>query len=347
MSTTVRLSTRALRGAYHLARAGLFRYAGGDPEKVHEQMIDALAVLPASRRRRAVDGVRVAGIDFPNRVGLAAGLDKDGRAATAWSRFGFGFAELGTVTAQGQSGNASPRLFRLKESRAIINRMGFNNRGAAAMAAHLRGLGVQRGNSALGIPVGISIGKTKTVPVEEATQDYLASLELLAPHADYIAVNVSSPNTPGLRLLQGAAEMSALVGELVQHAPEGLPIFVKLAPDLAGDDVEPTLRAIEDAGAAGVIATNTTLTRTGLATADEHLAGETGGLSGAPLTERALRFVDNLAQLTQLPIMGVGGIMSPADARSMFDAGAQLVQLYTGFIYEGPALVRGIHDVGR
>ena len=347
MNTTVRPSTRMMRSAYHAARVGLFRYAGGDPEKVHEQMINALSVLPANHRRRAVDGVRIAGIDFPNRVGLAAGLDKDGRAAAAWSRFGFGFAELGTVTAQGQPGNAAPRLFRLKESRAIINRMGFNNRGSAAMAQHLDRLGVKRGNAALGIPVGISIGKTKVVPVEEATEDYLASLELLAPHADYIAVNVSSPNTPGLRSLQGADEMSRLVGALVDNAPSDLPVFVKLAPDLDAADVAPTVRAIEDAGAAGVIATNTTLTRDGLALSDEHRAGEAGGLSGAPLTQCALRFVDNLAQLTPLPIMGVGGIMSPADARSMFDAGAELVQLYTGFIYEGPALIRGIQDIGR
>jgi len=347
MSHLVRPSTRALRSAYHLARAGMFRYAGGDPEKVHEKMIDTLAVLPATRRRRVVDGVRIAGIDFPNRVGVAAGLDKDGRAATAWTRFGFGFAELGTVTAQSQPGNAVPRLFRLKESRAIINRMGFNNHGAAAMAAHLETLGVKRGNAALGIPVGISIGKTKAVPVEEATEDYLASLEILAPHADYIAVNVSSPNTPGLRSLQGASEMSALVGALVRYAPEDLPVFVKLAPDLAEADVLPTIRAIENAGAAGVIATNTTLRRNGLAAIDQPRAGEAGGLSGAPLTHHALRFVENIAHLTRLPIMGVGGIMSPADARSMFDAGAQLVQLYTGFIYEGPALVRGIHDIGR
>ncbi len=347
MNATVRPSTRIMRSAYHAARVGLFRYAGGDPEKVHEHMINALAVLPARGRRRVVDAVRIAGINFPNRVGLAAGLDKDGRAATAWTRFGFGFAELGTVTAAGQPGNPAPRLFRLKESRAIINSMGFNNRGAHAMAAHLRTLGVRRGNSALGIPVGISIGKTKLVPVEEATQDYLAALEVLAPHADYIAVNVSSPNTPGLRSLQGAAEVSTLVAALVEEADDALPVFVKLSPDLAGADVVATVRAIEDAGAAGVIATNTTLLRDGLAATDQHRAGEAGGLSGAPLTQRALRFVEGLAEVTPLPIMGVGGIMSPADARSMFDAGAHLVQLYTGFIYEGPALVRGIHDVSR
>ncbi len=347
MTAAVRPSTRMLRSAYHVARAGLFRYAGGDAEKVHERMIDVLSVLPASRRAREVDGVHVAGIAFPNRVGLAAGLDKDGRAAAAWSRFGFGFAELGTVTAQEQPGNPAPRVFRLKESRAVINRMGFNNCGAAAMAAHLRSLGVKRGNAALGIPLGISIGKTKAVPLRAATQDYLKSLELLAPHADYIAINVSSPNTPGLRSLQDAREISALVGSLVEHVPEEFPVFVKLAPDATEADVEPTVRAIEDAGAAGLIATNTTLTRDGLAAVDKHFASQAGGLSGAPLTGRALRFVDDLAHLTDLPIMGVGGIMSPADARSFFDAGAQLVQVYTGLIYEGPALVRGIHDIGR
>ncbi len=345
MTAAVKPSTRMLRSAYHVARAGLFRYAGGDPEKIHEKMIDALSLLPVSGRRCEVDGVRIAGVDFPNRVGLAAGLDKDGRAATAWARMGFGFAELGTVTGSGQPGNPTPRLFRLKESRAIINRMGFNNRGAEAMAAHLSALGVRRGHASLGIPLGISIGKTKAVPLQDATADYLTSLELLAPHADYIAVNVSSPNTPGLRSLQGAAEISALVRTLVEHAPSDLPVFIKLAPDLMRADVEPTVRAIEASGAAGVIATNTTLSRDGLAIADQRRGAETGGLSGAPLTGRALRFVDNLAHLTELPIMGVGGIMSPADARSFFDAGAQLVQLYTGFIYEGPALVRGIHDI--
>lgn len=343
----VRRSTRALRSAYHVARGGMFRSFGGDPEKVHEAMIRGLELLPPTRRARTVDPVRVAGIDFPNRVGLAAGLDKDGRAAGAWARFGFGFAELGTVTASPQPGNQRPRLFRLPRSRAIINRMGFNNDGAAAMAAQLSRLGVSRGNLALGIPLGISLGKTRTVPLEDATKDYLSSLEVLAPHADYVAVNVSSPNTPGLRTLQGAADLSALVGALVDHAPDALPVFVKLAPDLADTDATPTLRAIEDCGAAGIIATNTTLSRDGLAGSDAQLAGEAGGLSGAPLTERALRFVDALASRTELPVMGVGGIMSPADAGAMFDAGASLVQLYTGFIYEGPALVRGIHDIRR
>lgn len=343
----VHRSTRALRSGYHLARGGMFRSFGGDPEKIHEKMIDALSLLPASSRARTANPVTVAGIEFPNRVGLAAGLDKDARAAGAWARFGFGFAELGTVTAMAQPGNDRPRLFRLPQSGAIINRMGFNNRGAAAMALRLETLGVFRGNRALGIPVGISIGKTRVAPIERATEDYLDSLELLAPHADYVAVNVSSPNTPGLRALQSAEDLAALVGALVAQAPDRLPVFVKLAPDLADDDVVSTVDAIEDVGAAGIIATNTTLARDGLDPAEEHLADEAGGLSGSPLTGRALRFVHGLATRTDLPIMGVGGIMSPADAGRMFDAGASLVQLYTGFIYEGPALVRGIHDLRR
>ncbi|RMB58733.1 quinone-dependent dihydroorotate dehydrogenase [Tessaracoccus antarcticus] len=345
--SSVRASTRAMRGAYHVARAGMFRYAGGDPEKIHELLVDSLAGLAPVDHAAEVDPVTIAGIRFPNRVGLAAGLDKDGRAAAAWTRFGFGFAELGTVTASGQPGNDRPRLFRLKKSQAIINRMGFNNRGAAAMAAHLAALGVSRGTNRLGIPLGISIGKTKVVPLEEAAEDYLASLEVLAPHADYIAVNVSSPNTPGLRDLQSADDLSALVGTLVAHAPDALPVFVKLAPDLFADVLTPTLRAIEDSGAAGVIATNTTLGREGLHRADRGAAGESGGLSGRPLTGRALRFVESVARATDLPVMGVGGIMSPGDAGRMFDAGAHLVQLYTGFIYEGPALVRGINDIRR
>ncbi|MEO7588189.1 MAG: quinone-dependent dihydroorotate dehydrogenase [Arachnia sp.] len=345
--STVRASTRALRSTYHLARAGLFRYAGGDPERVHELMIDSMAGLAPVPHAAVVDPVTIAGIRFPNRVGLAAGLDKDGRAAAAWTRFGFGFAELGTVTASAQPGNDRPRLFRLQKSQAIINRMGFNNNGAAAMAAHLAGLGVARGTPVLGIPLGISIGKTKVVPLGEATEDYLASLECLAPYADYVAVNVSSPNTPGLRALQGAEDLGKLLSAVVGQAPDALPVFVKLAPDLAADDLAPILRAVEDSGAAGVIATNTTLSREGLHRADGNLAGEAGGLSGRPLTERALRFVEGVARTTALPVMGVGGIMSPADAGRMFDAGAQLVQLYTGFIYEGPALVRGINDLRR
>ncbi|MDF1489959.1 quinone-dependent dihydroorotate dehydrogenase [Tessaracoccus caeni] len=346
--------TVALRHGYHLLRSGMFRYAGGDAEKIHETMIRSLAKVPGHVPGKVVDPVRVAGIDFPNRVGLAAGLDKDGVAARAWSRFGFGFAELGTVTGQAQPGNDRPRLFRAVDSRGIVNRMGFNNRGAAALAATLEGYGVRRGNYATGIPLGISIGKTKLVGLGEATDDYLASLRILAPYADYLAVNVSSPNTPGLRSLQAASELKQLIDALTTAAKQRagvdgtpVPIFVKLAPDLSGSDLTETLAAIDDSDAAGLIATNTTLSRDGLAPRDSALAVEAGGLSGAPLTAKALAFVESIATATELPIMGVGGIITPRDAARMFDAGAVLVQLYTGFIYEGPALVRGIQQWQR
>lgn len=343
--------TLLLRDGYHLLRAGLFRYGGGDAERVHELTIRLLSKVPGGARARVVDPVTVAGIRFPNRVGVAAGLDKDATAAQAWARFGFGFAELGTVTAHAQPGNPAPRMFRAIASRGIVNRMGFNNHGAEAMAETLRRKGVERGNGAAGIPLGISIGKTKATPLSGATDDYLASLRALAPVADYVAINVSSPNTPGLRSLQAAREIAGLVSALVDCAatlsPTPVPIFVKLAPDLEDDDLAETIAALNHSGAAGLIATNTTLARDGLEPADRWLAEEAGGLSGAPLTARALAFVERLATSTDLPVMGVGGIMTPADGARMFDAGAQLLQLYTGFIFEGPALIAGIHEAGR
>lgn len=349
--TKLRASTRLQAGLYRdLVRPVLFRLHGGDPERVHETMISTLALVPPSRSSQVSSPVTVAGVRFPNRVGLAAGLDKDGKAAAAWTRFGFGFAELGTVTGHAQPGNPSPRLFRLPSSGAIINRMGFNNDGAAALAARLESRGVRRGNNALGIPLGISIGKTKAVPLGNAQDDYLVSLGQLARYADYIAVNVSSPNTPGLRALQAAEEIASLVAALVQEASNldarPVPIFVKLAPDLEVAALAETLAVIEQAGAAGIIATNTTLRRDGLHPDDLSRADEAGGLSGAPLTRRALDFVSEVCRRTSLPVMGAGGIMSPADAGRMFDAGAQLIQIYTGFIYHGPGLVRGIHEIG-
>lgn len=344
------LSTQILRGGYRLLRHGLFRYAGGNPERVHEDMIAALAKVPSPGRAAVADPVTVAGIAFPNRVGVAAGLDKDGIAARAWARFGFGFAELGTVTALAQPGNPKPRVFRAVDSKAIVNRMGFNNHGAAALARELARIGVQRGNQAAAIPLGISIGKSKMTPLHGAVQDYLTSLRLLAAHADYIAINVSSPNTPGLRSLQQAHElgnlMEALADEAAALSSAPVPIFVKLAPDLTGSDLVETLAVLRDSAASGLIATNTTLSRDGLAPADRWLAVEAGGLSGRPLTAKALAFVESLADVG-LPVIGAGGIMAPADAARMFDAGAVLVQLYTGFVYEGPALVRGIHELRR
>jgi dihydroorotate dehydrogenase len=336
----------------------LFRRHGGDPEAIHEEMIERLERAGASpAQRRAIAAVvgrarrpaTVAGVRFPGRVGVAAGLDKDGRAARAWGSLGFGFAELGTVTALQQPGNDTPRLFRLVESQAIINRMGFNNAGAKALADRLYGWGVKRGEATLGIPLGISLGKSKVVPLSNAVADYLASFRMVAPYADYVAINVSSPNTPGLRGLQDRGALRDLVSSLTREAsqivhPLGpVPVFVKLAPDLTDAQIDEALEVIIDAGGRGVIATNTTLGRAGLAMSDSRFAGEPGGLSGAPLTARALSVVRRITAATTLPVIGVGGIMTADDAEAMFDAGARLVQVYTGFIFAGPALVAGIN----
>jgi dihydroorotate dehydrogenase len=331
-------------------RPALFRLGGGDAEAAHEWTLARLAaisgrpaVLRALHRRYAVDRpVTAFGVRFPNPVGLAAGMDKNGVALRAWPALGFGFVEVGTVTAHAQPGNDRPRLFRLPASEAIINRMGFNNDGAAALAGRLAALGPP-GKPDLGVPLGISLGKSKITPLDRAVDDYLASLRLLRPYADYIAVNVSSPNTPGLRSLQDKEYLDALLAALVGSVP----VLVKIAPDLSEEAIAELLRVCLDRGAAGIIATNTTLERGNLHPADRSRAGEAGGLSGAPLTERTRRIVHFVHRETagRLPIIGVGGILDPDDATRLFAAGACLVQLYTGFIYRGPALVRRI--VGR
>ena len=323
---------------YRALRAALFRR---DAEAAHEWTLRRLAALPAPARAalraayarpapRTVFGVR-----FPNPVGLAAGMDKDGRALRAWPALGLGFVEVGTVTRQAQPGNPAPRLFRLPASGAVINRMGFNNAGASALASRLERLG------RLPVPLGVSLGKSKVTPLDEAVSDYVDSLRALRPYADYVAVNVSSPNTPGVRSLQDRGALAALLAALRGEAG-GTPVLVKVAPDLTDYALGELLEVCAEHGVAGLIATNTTLSREGLAAADAGLAAEAGGLSGRPLTERAREVVTFIAKRSELPVIGVGGIMTADDALRLFDAGASLVQLYTGLIYAGPALVRGI-----
>jgi dihydroorotate dehydrogenase len=323
-----------------VVRPGLFRVAGGDPEAAHEWTLTRLAglarrpaVLALLRRRYGTRAsVTFFGVEFPNRVGLAAGLDKDGVALPVWPSLGFGFVEVGTVTPAAQPGNERPRLTRLPSSGAIINRMGFNNRGAAALADRLTRLG------RLPVPLGISLGKARATALPDAVEDYLASYRLLRGFGDYFAVNVSSPNTAGLRSLQDRAALDALLAALVGEKP----ILVKIAPDLPDAAIGELLQVCTDRGAAGVIATNTTLARDGLAPADRRRAAEPGGLSGAPLHRRACQVVEFVHRQTggALPVIGVGGVMSADDAARLRDAGAALVQVYTGFIYHGPALVR-------
>ncbi|MEE6310205.1 quinone-dependent dihydroorotate dehydrogenase [Plantactinospora veratri] len=331
-----------------IVRPVLFRLGGGDAETAHEWTLRRLAGLSRSpaalavlRARYAVSAPRtVFGVRFPNPVGLAAGMDKDGAALPAWPALGFGFVEVGTVTAHPQPGNPRPRLFRLPSSAAVINRMGFNNAGAEALAARLAAL-----RRPLGVPLGISLGKSKVTPLDDAVADYLASYRALAPYGDYFAVNVSSPNTPGLRALQDRAHLDALLTALVGEKP----VLVKIAPDLTEPAIAELLAVCLDRGAAGVIATNTTLGRDGIAPSDAHRAGEAGGLSGRPLTARTREVVSFVRRETggALPVVGVGGILDPADGAALLDAGASLVQLYTGFVYGGPGLVRAVARASR
>ncbi|WP_181043522.1 quinone-dependent dihydroorotate dehydrogenase [Actinokineospora auranticolor] len=334
-----------------LLRRTLFSLGQGDPEVAHERTMAALVRLskvpPAvTALRRAFGGKTqhtVFGVTFPGPVGLAAGMDKDGRALKAWPAMGFGHVEVGTVTRHAQPGNPKPRLYRLPESEAIINRMGFNNAGADALAARLAEVGP------VGVPLGISIGKSKVTPVDEAVEDYRHSLRALHPFGDYFAINVSSPNTPGLRGLQDRAALDALVGELRRESQElsstPKPLLVKIAPDLTDQAIAEVLQVCADHGVAGVIATNTTLARNGLTAAERPVGAEAGGLSGRPLGLRARDVVAFVAKETggALPVIGVGGVFDVDGALRLLDAGADLVQLYTGFVFEGPQLVRRIN----
>ena len=284
------------------------------------------------------------GCRFPNPVGLAAGFDKNGVAAGIWDRFGFGFSEVGTVTWHGQPGNPRPRLFRLAEEQAALNRMGFNNDGAQALLKTLQRQKLEPPGRRPAV-LGINVGKSKITPLEQAPDDYASSLELLAPLADYAVINVSSPNTPGLRELQDTTQLRRLV-ERLRRLTACPPLLVKIAPDLEDDAIDGIARLAFEEGLAGVIAVNTSLDRLGLAQrrlqqTGRTLAEEAGGLSGAPLRRRALEVIRRLRVSAgpALPLIGVGGIDSPEAAWERISAGASLVQLYTGWIFKGPDLV--------
>ena len=302
--------------------------------------LQAMGALPLVRRRYAprddVLRVRALGLDFPSPLGLAAGFDKDAEAYNALGAFGFGFVEVGTVTARPQPGNPRPRLFRLVKDRAIVNRMGFNNDGARAAADRLRGRRT--------VIVGVNIGKTKVVPEHEAVADYVESTERLAALADYLVVNVSSPNTPGLRDLQAVEHLRPLltaVREAAERAtPRRVPLLVKIAPDLADPDVDAVADLALDLGLDGIIATNTTISRDDLASEPEEVsAAGAGGLSGAPLKSRSLEVLKRLRTRVgdRLVLISVGGIETTDDVWERLEAGATLVQAYTGLIYGGPS----------
>ncbi|MEG4347561.1 quinone-dependent dihydroorotate dehydrogenase [Microcoleus sp. A003_D6] len=295
------------------------------------------------------------GLSFKNPVGLAAGFDKNGVAADIWANFGFGFAELGTVTCQQQPGNPRPRLFRLTDDSAALNRMGFNNQGAAAMAARFQAaqknskFDASRPMRQSPFPIGINLGKSKVTPLEQAAADYLESFKLLKDWGDYFVVNVSSPNTPGLRSLQDAAGLTTIV-EVLQQENQGIkPILVKIAPDLEPEAIASILDLAKTYQLAGIIATNTTIRRDGLKTqilpeTGGAIAEEAGGISGLPVRERSTEVIRFIWQYTkgELPIIGVGGIFTAEDAWEKIAAGASLIQVYTGWVYEGPWMVRRI-----
>jgi dihydroorotate dehydrogenase len=335
---------------YRAVRPLLFRL---DPERAHRLVFGGLVaaqrlvlssrIVPHPWTHPRLEQ-RLWNVDFANPVGLAAGFDKDARAPHVWALLGFGFAELGTVTAEAQPGNPLPRLFRLTRDRALINRLGFNNAGATAVARVLGDLLRARATT---IPLGINIGKSRAAALDAAAADYRRSFRQLAPLADYIVVNVSSPNTPGLRDLQAEDHLAHLLAELQAEnaalaSPDRppRPLLVKVAPDLADDGLASIVRVVKEAHGAGLVATNTTLQRCGLQTAID----EAGGLSGAPLRARATEVIRLLYRLAgpELPIIGVGGIFSAEDAYAKVRAGAALVQLYTSMIYEGPRIAHRI-----
>lgn len=305
-----------------------------EPELAHSLGMQAIerGWVTSRRFEHPILEQRFFGVRFPNPIGLAAGFDKNAEAVKAWHRFGFGFVEIGTVTARPQPGNPKPRLFRFPEDRAIVNRMGFNNDGCIAVGDRLVGLDAR-------IPLGINIGKSKVVPLDRAVDDYLESFRQLVPFGQYFVINVSSPNTPGLRSLQERAPLTNILLALRGYAP-GKPIFVKVAPDLDESALGELLEVVVEVGISGIVATNTTVSRDGLSRPFEGA----GGLSGAPLKAKAeatLRFLAERAP-RELLLIGVGGIFTADDVYERIRAGAHLVQMYTGWVYGGPETVPDI-----
>ncbi len=327
-----------------LIRPILFLFS---PEKAHEittglfKLLLTIPGIPSLVRsmyvvKRPNLETRVFGINFPNPVGLAAGFDKNASLYNDFKHLGFGFIEVGTVTPKGQPGNPKPRMFRLPSDKGLINRMGFNNHGVDAAVSKLR---ARKGD----IVIGGNIGKNKVTPNERANEDYETCYFGLKDHVDYFVVNVSSPNTPGLRELQDKEPLKALVQNLsninrAQADPK--PILLKIAPDLTDQQLDDVVEIVREVGLDGIVATNTTISRDGLKSKSRV---ESGGLSGAPLTERSTEVIRYLRSKTDVPIIGVGGIRSAEDALEKLDAGADLLQIYTGFIYEGPALIKRIN----
>ncbi len=328
---------------YTVARSALFAL---DPEAAHHlamTALGALGALPGTPEPVAGTPREVMGLTFPNPVGLAAGLDKDAVAVLGLARLGFGFVEVGTVTPRPQPGNPKPRLFRAAPQRALINRMGFNNDGLPGVVPRLRKL--RRSGRLQRTRLGVNIGKNKDTPNESAAKDYRAGFDAVSPFADYVTVNLSSPNTPGLRALQTGNALAALLeplkeqqGELAQRDGKVTPLALKIAPDLDDDEVREIAAVAKDLALDALIATNTTLGRDGI---PDHLAGEAGGMSGAPLFDLSRVTVGRFADALKgsMPIIAVGGISDAARGQAMLDAGAELLQIYTGFIYEGPGLI--------
>ncbi|MFQ6371063.1 quinone-dependent dihydroorotate dehydrogenase [Shewanella sp. YIC-542] len=335
---------------YKLAQKVMFQM---DPEVAHNFAMTGLKASANNplncfyAQNIAPAPVEFMGVTFPNPVGLAAGMDKDGEAIDAFAAMGFGHIEVGTVTPRPQPGNDKPRLFRIKPAKAIINRMGFNNKGVDNLVKNL----LARKSNAV---VGVNIGKNKTTPVENGKDDYLICMDKVYPYADYIAVNISSPNTPGLRTMQYGELLEDLLASLkekqkalAEQHKKYVPVALKIAPDLSQDEIEKIADALIRNQFDGVIATNTTLSRDGVSGLAN--SSETGGLSGKPLNELSTKVIKQLAECLkgQVPILGCGGINSAENAMEKLDAGADLVQIYSGFIYQGPELIKDITEAYR